>query len=287
MPPWIHSRVEQLVARLVHIQEAVGSSPSPATKILSVGAIPTSVTMQDKGINNNIETLLSDALIGRPVPFECGGKFFYIYPLTLGKSLLCARLIQALEINNETISKSLYAEALRLATQKKDICLELIAYHTCKDKDEVFNFPLIEERKALFKEETTTEDIASLLLVLLTQEKTETFMKHLGIDKEQQRMREVMRKKGEDKSSISFGGKSIYGTLIDAACERYGWTYDYCMWGISYNNLRLLLADKINSVYLTDKERKNVPANLLQGSENAIKGDDPANKERIHQMNWH
>lgn len=33
-----------------------------------------------------------------------------------------------------------------------------------------------------------------------------------------------------------FGGKSIWGALIDAACERYGWTFDYVVWGISYNN---------------------------------------------------
>ena len=41
-----------------------------------------------------------------------------------------------------------------------------------------------------------------------------------------------------------FGGKTIWGTLIDAACERYGWTFDYVVWGISYNNLTLMLKDK-------------------------------------------
>ena len=38
------------------------------------------------------------------------------------------------------------------------------------------------------------------------------------------------------RSSIAFGGKSIWGTLIDAACERYGWSYQYVLWGISYSN---------------------------------------------------
>ena len=69
-----------------------------------------------------------------------------------------------------------------------------------------------------------------------------------------------------------FGGKTVWGSLIDAACERYGWTFDYVVWGISYNNLTLMLKDKITSIYLSDDERKRV--HLPAEDEEFIDGND-------------
>ena len=76
--------------------------------------------------------------------------------------------------------------------------------------------------------------------------------------KELERMNEVMKVKKQDKNGVSFGGRSVWGTLIDAACERYGWSYQYVLWGISYSNLQLLFADQIRQIFLTDEERKKV-----------------------------
>ena len=63
------------------------------------------------------------------------------------------------------------------------------------------------------------------------------------MEEEAKRMAKVNAAKKSENSFI-FGGKTIWGTLIDAACERYGWTFDYVVWGISYNNLTLMLKDK-------------------------------------------
>lgn len=80
-----------------------------------------------------------------------------------------------------------------------------------------------------------------------------------------------------------FGGHSIWGTLIDFACERYGWSFDYIMWEISYNNLLMLFNDRSDSIYLTDEERKK--AHLRQSGA-VINADNPANMAKIKAMHW-
>lgn len=73
----------------------------------------------------------------------------------------------------------------------------------------------------------------------------------------------------------------MYGQIIDAACERYGWTFDYVLWGISLINLQMMLADKVSSVYLTDDENKRLH---IVKSANVIDGDNPENAARIREM---
>lgn len=108
------------------------------------------------------------------------------------------------------------------------------------------------------------------------------YTKHLGIDKEKEWQAKAMRAKNNN-NSLVFGGKSIYGTLIDTACERYGWTLEYVVWGISYANLQLLLADSVTSIYLSDEERKRIN---IPKDRRVINADDPANMEKIKAMNW-
>ena len=69
-------------------------------------------------------------------------------------------------------------------------------------------------------------------------------------------------------------GKSIYGLLVDFACQRYGWTLDYILWGISLVNLNMLFADAITTVYLNDEERKK----LGMSNGEVIDADDPETK---------
>jgi hypothetical protein len=75
----------------------------------------------------------------------------------------------------------------------------------------------------------------------------------------------------------------LFGQLIDPACERYGWSYEYVVWGISYAALTAMMADKVTSIILTDEEKKNVPKRLLE-TEDAINGDDPKNWAKVQQL---
>jgi len=231
-----------------------------------------------------IEQGLADAVMGRPYGFSVGGKHFFLYPITMGKMFLLQRQVDALGVKAENIQVDVSIEALRLAKEKQDECLTIIAYHTCKTPEEIFDNALIVEKKNLFRNEMSQEDIAALMILVLTMDKTSTFMTHLKIDQEHDKMARAMKIK-ESKNSLVFGGKSVYGTLIDAACERYGWTKEYVVWGIDYTSLRLMLADKVNSVYFTDDELKKLPASVRNNNEDIIR-PTKENMERILSMNW-
>lgn len=93
-------------------------------------------------------------------------------------------------------------------------------------------------------------------------------------------MDRILRAKDKS-SSVSVGAVSVFGSLIDAACQRYGWTYDYTVWGVSLVSLQLMLADAQQVVYLTDKERRRAGVST-DGVR--LDADDPANEGRIVEL---
>ena len=242
---------------------------------------------------NYLDMNIDDALIEKPHCFELNadgkdGRHFYLYPVTLGKLHVLKRHTDNLDFNLSNFEKEPYLEALRIVkNQREDVC-RIITYHTLKKKRDIFDYSLVEERVKTINDLATDEDLATLLILILTKDNVELYKKHLGITKENQRLRKVVEAKKKAQGSqndFEFGGMTIYGTLIDAACERYGWSYDYVLWGISVINLQLMLADKVQSIYLSDEEKKKVPSRFLN-SEDTIKADDKANMERILSMDW-
>lgn len=207
-----------------------------------------------------LELDIADTIIDRPKGFSVGRRHFYLYPITLGKMYLQKRVLDNLDLNKEFVQTNPYAEMLRLVETKKEDCCLLIAYNTLQTKEDILSNRKVTMRKNIFMKEMDNEDIATLTLACLTHDKTLVVMQHFGMDKEQERMSEVVKAK-DNKNSFSFGGKSVYGTMIDAACERYKWTYDYVVWEISYANLQLLLKDSVKSIYLTDDEMKEIHIN--------------------------
>ena len=236
---------------------------------------------------------IDDALIEKPYPFTIeeegkGERHFFLYPVTLGKLHMLKRHMENLEIDLRNLQTNPYLESLRIvAVHREEVC-RLITYHTLKRKRDIFDSQLVEETKAFIGANSSDEELATVLIYILTKDNVEEYKKHLGIAKENERMRnvaEAKKKAQKSQNDFEFGGKTIYGTLIDQACERYGWPYDYVVWGISLVNLQLLLADKIQNIYLTDEEKKKVSAGLLNGSD-TINADDPSNIEKILSMDW-
>lgn len=198
---------------------------------------------------------ISDTLIERPVSFCYKRRRYSIYPLSLGKLQLCSRLIGALGFDKISRDGELYGLALKSSQNRRNECLRLISYVTLPYMD-CLDESIVQERISKLRR-IKANDLASILVLFLTMDKTSGIMSEFGIDRESRRLSEVLKVKEESKNgSVSFGGKSIWGTLVDAACERYGWTYQYTVWGISYCNLQLLLADHIKTVLLTEEERK-------------------------------
>ena len=233
--------------------------------------------------NSQVMMDIADALIERPQGFSIGEEHFYLYPVTLGKMYLLQRIVAGFEVNDTILQHNPYVEAIRIVKTKREDACRYVAYHTLRTKKEVFDNHLVEKRTKFFIENVDEDSLAEILIVLLGFDRTAEFMKELGIIAENKRYAKACNAKSEDSSTISFGGVSIYGNLIDFACERYGWTLDYVVWGISYVNLQLMLADSVKTVYLTKKEQKKHHIS----SERAISGDDPKNWEKILSMDWH
>lgn len=245
--------------------------------------------MADMYIDMNIE----DALIEKPHCFtieaeDIGERHFYLFPITLGKQYLLKRHMERLNINLDNIKKQPFLEALRIIEKnRKEVC-RILTYHTFKKKRDLFDYELIEQRTEFFLKHLNDEELATLVLLLLTKDDIEGYKKHLGISKEQERLRlvsEWKKKCQKGQNDFNFGCKSVYGSLLDTACERYGWSYDYVLWGISLTNLQLLLADRMQNIFLSDDEKKNIPSRLLNSSD-TINADDKANQEKILSMNW-
>lgn len=233
-------------------------------------------------MKEDIEQDIIDAIVEKPYAFKVDDKEFYLYPVTLGKKFMLQRLVKEMELDDNVLKTNPMLEILRIAHLKKDLCCLYIAYHTCKSKKSLFSCK-IQDRQQYFQEHLNEEDIATLMMLSMI-DKTDEFMEHIGITEEKEKQRVVSKIKAS-KNNLTFGGLSAYGTIIHSACEKYGWTMDYVVWGISYTNLRLLMADATESIYLSDEELKKVPRHILAKNEEVII-PNKENMQKILEMNW-
>lgn len=231
----------------------------------------------------NIAKDIVKAIIEEPIGMEIGEKYLQIYPITLGKSLILGKLLTKIGINEEIFKKMPYIELMRVASDKREECCKFLAYHTMKRKEEILNFRKVQARTDYLSENMDVEDIVGAMMITLSNDNYNSIIKKSGIEKELLRLSKAQKAK-EDKNTFIFGGRTIYGSLIGNICEKYHWTFDYVVWGISYINLRMLLADGITTVYLSDKERKKVHI-PNRASEN-IRVDDPKNYEKVLAMKF-
>ena len=229
--------------------------------------------------NKEMELSISDAIIEKPIRFSVGKSKLCLYPPTLGKMQILKNLYFSMDVNMKLLSINPLAETLRVCTEKSDIVCQIIAYSTSDGKKSVLDIEKILHRAKFFEDNISVEDMATILTIILSNDKIEEFIQYFGIDADREMKTQISRIKGEG-SSITFGGKSIYGLLIDFACQRYGWTMDYVLWGISYVNLNMLFADAITTVYLSDEERKK----LGRGDGRMVDADDPKNRYLIRKM---
>lgn len=222
---------------------------------------------------------LTDAIIERPVSFSIGEEKLFLYHASLGKMYMVAKLMDSMNVSQQRLLKDAFSEAARLCRFNRGEVARLIAFYTVREKDDHFNEDLIEGRSKVLSS-LDDKDLATLLMVVLTQDSSDRFIKEYGIDKERQTVQRIVRYK-QDKGNLSFGGKTVYGTLIDSACERYGWSFDYVVWGISYTNLRMITADSVVSMYLSKDDMKKLH---VSADREVISASDPKNFERIKAM---
>ena len=233
---------------------------------------------------NDSASYFADIVMEAPHTFYIGEVGYSLYPPSLGKLMLIQRKLEAIGIDAEGIAQWPVLEIIKTVVNHREDCLLLIIYATAKTKEECFDPFRIKQMTEELSATLTDEDIATLMVYILTCDKGEEVSKHYGIDKEQEALASVSKAKSQG-GSISFGGKTILGAVIDQACERYGWTVEYAVWGVSYATLSLMLADRVNTVYLSEDERNNVPQHILQRGEEVIKASKET-MEAIKSMGW-
>ena len=233
--------------------------------------------MKEMDDKEAIEMNIADTIMEKPVGFLIGRRRFYLYPPTLGKSYLLSRLTNGLGVNKQILSSNPYLEAYRLASEKKELVCRILAYHSLKRKCDIQNEGKVSKRADLFRKKLNDEELAQLLVMTFSHENVSEYIVHLGLDKEHAERNRIMAIK-KNTGNLSFCGKSTYGTIIDWACQRYGWSMEYVVWGISYANLQMLMADSITSVYLSPEERKKLG---ITDNLEIINADDPKNRDLI------
>ena len=231
----------------------------------------------------NIESDIADAIMERPIGFYIGDRHFFLHPPSLGKTYILSRLVAELGMNMDILRTNPYLEAMRLCMAKKETVSRIVAYHSLKRKKDILDEHVVNMRAELFSSNLDNKELAKLFAASASFGDAGLFMKHLGLDREKKLRDKVAKIKNKDGGSIVFGGLSTYGTLIDFACQRYGWTMDYVVWGISYLNLKMLISDAITSVYLSKEERKKVH---IPDDRTFINADDPRNMGKIRSMDW-
>lgn len=224
---------------------------------------------------------LADVIIGRPQEFKVGRKSFRLYPLTLAKTLLLKRQMDTLGLNMEILKANPFLEALRIVRDHRQTCCTILAYHTapntCKD---LFDTKSITIRRNYFDKNLDDEDIATLLITALD-DKTDRLIKHLGLDKEQEKLKRVMEvKKKHDKNTVSFCGLSLFGTFIGQLKEM-GYSDNEILYERGYTFLRLMLADKIQQIILSDDEKKEIPSDF---GGDYVDANDPKNAQKVMAM---
>lgn len=205
--------------------------------------------------NRNISNEVTDAILEKPIPFTIGdGRFFYLYQPSLGINLLAGQLLQNLQLNRKLLKTNKPAELLRVSEEQRDLVLRIVCLHTFSRRSEVLREEQLQKRiKEL--DVLSAPDIATLLVSILSWDgRQEKFMKHFKLNMERRTRQRIYEYKKSKGGSLTFGGRSLYGIILDAACERYGWEYGYTLWGISSLNLNMLLADSVQSVYLSKDE---------------------------------
>lgn len=216
-------------------------------------------------------TIIANVLTDTPIYFTIGNKRYCAYPPTLGKIYLVSKILDSLGINKENITINPFLEIMRVVKAKRKECCKLLAYHVTNKREKLLDIEWIERVSSSINRAADDEDLTTLLVIILKERNIEDIVSKTGICLEAERMSRISAAK-DTKNQYVFGGKTIWGSMIDVACERYGWSYDYVVWGISYNNLTLMLKDKITSIYLSDEEAKK--CRIPQQSGDYINGND-------------
>lgn len=225
---------------------------------------------------------MADAIIELPIGVSTGGQLFYIYPPSFGTSILIGKHCKDAGITDVNISKLGVIGLLKLMNTQKDLMAHILAICSFSDRKQACHEELVSERAKFLKKVNPQEAAGIVHSILSVNEQLSKFCEESGINKENRLRKKVIDLKNDANSSISFGGKTLYGKMFTQVCEKYHWTLDYAVWGISFINLNMMLIDAASSVFLTEEERKQIK--IPKEIEEDISADNPTNSREIEKF---
>lgn len=214
-----------------------------------------------------------------PVCCELDGEALALYPITLGQAYLISRHREGMADNfKEIISRP---DTGTTPLDYRMTIARIVAIASSQGKDHIIDTKRIRERAEWLNGSLDDDDLFRLYdIIMASLGDAERFIEESGLSFDRKRLAKIAKYK-ETEGTFSFGGRTPYGSIIDRACERYGWTLDYVVWGISLTNLEMLLADEPSSVFLSKEDRKKIG---ISADREIIRADDPVNSERIRKM---
>lgn len=223
--------------------------------------------------------MMEDAIMELPVCCELDGESLTLYPVTLGQAYLISRHREGMADNFKEITSR--SDTGTAPLDYRMTIARIVAIASSRSKEQIIDTKRIHERAEWLNESLDDDDLFQLYdIVMAYLGDAERFIEESGLSFDRKRLTKIAKYK-EDEGTFSFGGRTPYGSIIDRACARYGWTLDYVVWGISLTNLEMLLADEPSSVFLSKEDRKKIG---ISADREIIRADDPANSERIRKM---
>ena len=204
---------------------------------------------------DNMNEALADAVMDRPREFFIGERRFCLWSPSLGMSLMLERHIRELGIDDELMTKKPTMEVMRLVKDKRNQICDILSIHSFRKFRDLCNSARISERSDYFFSNLDDNELSKLFMIVLSEPNAETLISLSPIG-EQREKQALIAKIKSSANSLTFGGNTIYGMLIAPAMTTFHLSFHEAVWGISLTNLKMLLADNINSVYLSDKEAK-------------------------------
>ena len=225
-----------------------------------------------------IEKLMEDSIMEMPIGFEVGGVHYCLYPVTLGTAYLISREREWMAENLKEVFFDL-SEKERI-DYRRSMC-RIVAIQTLGKKDDILDSTTLLERTNSFYQSLDNDGLFQLYDLIMTSfDDASFFIRHSGIEYDKQKLAKIAKYKSEE-GNFTFGARTAYGSIIGPACEKFGWSLDYVVWGIGYTNLQMLLADEQVSVYLSKEDRKKLK---ISADREIIDANDPANIERMKQI---
>lgn len=239
--------------------------------------------MEQSEKGQKLGALLVDVLTESPLQFTIKDRTFNIYPKSLAIRMLIDNLKGQLDIIQDNIMVNPILECIRVCKMKQDVVLRMLAYSTIRRKTQIQNAIVVNGIMSYFKDNMEIGDMATLLLHIIKDESSviERFVKGYGLDKDLERKRKIIETKTKNDNNFSYGGNMVYGSLISFFAEKFGWTFDYILWDISYVNLMMLYIDQSDNIYLSDDEKKKLPNDILSDTRDFLDASNPENAQKI------